>query len=157
VVRVVQPRIRGRRDRGETFRRSWDQRHTFQLGLSWRPGRNWVLGTSFCYRSGWPTTDIFLEWNPPPYDSSATRHYGRRNGAQLPLYHRLDFRVSRPFQFRWGTLTAYVDVFNVYNRQNATTIDQILFYVRPDGKIDSIKTFDGGMNIFPSFGIKIEF
>src|SRR6185436_6999003 len=77
---------------GETFRRSWDQRHSLQLGLSWRPGKAWVIGTAFTYRSGWPTTDILLRRSPGPDGDSLSVSYGRRNDAQLPSYHRLDFR-----------------------------------------------------------------
>jgi len=142
---------------GETFRRGWDQRHTLQLGLSWRPGKAWVLGTAFSYRSGWPTTDVLVVRNPPPNDESFSVSYGRRNGAQLPSYNRLDFRVSRPFQFGWGALTGYIDIFNVYNRENATTVDKLQFYLRPDGTIGTNKTFDGGVSILPSFGLRLEF
>jgi hypothetical protein len=142
---------------GETFPRSWDQRHTFQLGLSWRPGRSWMLGTAFTYRSGWPTTDILVTRSPPPDDSTYSVAYGPRNDAKLPVYNRLDLRVSRQFQLGRGSLTTYVDVFNVYNRQNATSVDEIFFYLRPDGTIGSAKTFEGGMSVLPSFGVKLEF
>jgi outer membrane cobalamin receptor len=142
---------------GETFRRSWDQRHTLQLGLSWRPGKAWVLGTAFTYHSGWPTTDILLVRSGPPNEGSFGVSYGPRNGTQLPSYHRLDVRASRSFKLGWGTLTGYVDIFNVYNRENANSVEQIQFYLRQDGSIGTVKTYDGGLGLLPSFGLRLEF
>jgi hypothetical protein len=37
-------------------------------------------------------------------------------------YHRLDMTIRRPYVRRWGTLTLYLQVLNVYNQRN------VLFY-----------------------------
>ena len=50
-----------------------------------------------------------------------------------------------------------MDILSVTNRQNATAVDQNQFFQRPGGSIDSVKTVDGGLNIPPSFGVKLEF
>ena len=82
---------------------------------------------------------------------------GRINEGLEAGRRLLDFRVSRPFQLGWGSLTAYIDIFNVYNRQNATSVNQLQFYLQPDGSIGSFKTYDGGMSLLPSFGVKLDF
>jgi len=43
---------------------------------------------------------------------------GPAYAAQLPDYHRLDLRATRRWDFRRSTLTAYLDIFNAYDRTN---------------------------------------
>ena len=43
---------------------------------------------------------------------------GPRNGARLPAYHRLDVSFRKTMHRGWGTLSPYVSVINVYNRDN---------------------------------------
>jgi hypothetical protein len=42
---------------------------------------------------------------------------------QLPPYDRMDIRVTRTFQVGNGRLSAFVDVFNLYNRENLRSND----------------------------------
>ena len=46
------------------------------------------------------------------------RDFSTLNAERLPSYHRIDFRVTRSFPIGGGTLQAYLDLFNLYNRQN---------------------------------------
>ena len=43
---------------------------------------------------------------------------GPINSLRLPAYHRMDLRVTRTFQVGRGTLSAFLDIFNFYNREN---------------------------------------
>ena len=52
-----------------------------------------------------------------------SRVYGPRNGDRLVPYHRLDFRASRDFNVRGTRLSAFVDLFNAYNRRNLRGYD----------------------------------
>ena len=42
----------------------------------------------------------------------------RINGARMPPYHRLDIRAEWTFRIGRASLVAYVEVNNVYNRDN---------------------------------------
>jgi hypothetical protein len=54
------------------------------------------------------------------------RSFGPINGERLPAYHRFDFRVSRDFPIGRGRLSVYLDVFNLYDRENAKAYDYYL-------------------------------
>ncbi len=100
---------------GHDVPRSWDQRHAFQGGLGWhREGWNFSVAASV--HSGWPTTGLTL-------DENGAAIPGPRNAQRLPTFASLDLRLSRKFDVRRGTLTAFVEVSNALNRRNVCCID----------------------------------
>ncbi len=48
---------------------------------------------------------------------------GELNCERLPDYHRLDLRASREWRLGGGTLGFYVDIQNVYDRDNLAGFD----------------------------------
>ena len=84
--------------------------------------------------------------------------FGPVYGERLPAYHRLDLRASREWRPKKGVLTFFLDVQNVYDRQNVAGFDvDFEFGLNDDGEIDieAIHEIWGG--IWPSFGISWEF
>jgi outer membrane receptor protein involved in Fe transport len=102
----------------------YDQRHTFNLDLSYCPNERWRLNAAWQYRSGWPFTDQVLrmgrdlEGNVFFYDQPGTP-----NGENYPAFHRLDLRASRAFAIPRGRLRAFVEVTNLYNHGNVRTYE----------------------------------
>jgi hypothetical protein len=47
------------------------------------------------------------------------RSTGEPYSVELPAYHRLDLRATRLWQLRNSQLTAYLDLFNAYDRVNS--------------------------------------
>lgn len=47
---------------------------------------------------------------------------GSKNSARVPDFHQLDLRIDKYFRFMSWTLCAYLDLWNVYNRDN------VIFY-----------------------------
>ena len=106
-----------------------DRRHTLNLVGSYRAGR-YVLGGHFAYGSGLPYTSVVGQfnkwrydpgtgrWNPPSEPAPAG---GARNGTRYPPYHRLDLSIARSFRLGRAELTPFLQVVNVYNRQNVFT------------------------------------
>ena len=45
-----------------------------------------------------------------------------RNSGRLPDFHQLDVRADKTWDFDAWTLTAYLDVQNVYSRQNVEAV-----------------------------------
>ena len=43
---------------------------------------------------------------------------GPRNGERYPARHRLDISFRKPIQYRWGRMTPYLSLHNLYNRKN---------------------------------------
>lgn len=82
--------------------RSWDQTHTVKAGLSWR-WRKWDLSVAGEVHTGWPKTELVdLDLN----------------SARYSVFHSLDVRISREFVVRRGDLTVFLEVSNLYDRDN---------------------------------------
>lgn len=109
---------------GRDERRSWDQRHAVQAGVSWS-NDYWNVALAAGSHTGWPTTNLELMQtgvdanNEPVYEAVP----GPRNELRHPTFTSLDFRVSRTFDVRRGSLTAFVEVSNVTNRKNVCCLD----------------------------------
>lgn len=96
----------------------FDQTHILtivaQTNLPWGV----TLGGRFRAVSGNPT-------NLPlgsVHDLDTTSYNGlgtSSQSARLPAFHQLDLRVDKKFVFETFSLTAYLDLLNVYNQQNA--------------------------------------
>jgi outer membrane receptor protein involved in Fe transport len=98
--------------------RSWDQTHAVKAGVSWRWG-SWDLSAAGEVHTGWPKTELIAQEVPNPDGThslvlTATPANSRRYSA----FHTLDMRVSRDFALRRGELTAFLEVSNLYDRDN---------------------------------------
>ena len=76
---------------------------------------------------------------------------GPRNGARLPAYHRLDVSFRKTVQKGWGSLTPYLNVINVYNRDN------VLWYQRHYHSGGLSKLEDHMLPILPTIGVEVSF
>ena len=83
-------------------KRSWDQTHTIKLGASWRWGK-WDFSVAGEGHTGWPRTLI------------TSRHLFDQ---RYSVYHALDARVSRDIDLQRGNLKLFLEVTNLYDRQN---------------------------------------
>jgi len=103
--------------------RSWDQRHSLQAGLTWNVN-NWNFSVAGLIRSGWPTTSLALEEIiGPGGEPEFIAIPGPRNAEQLPRFASLDARISRKFDIGRGTITAFVEVSNLLDRNNICCFD----------------------------------
>ena len=149
---------------GEWVPRFWDQTHALAFTLGWRPGEQWTVTGAWQARSGWPFTPQIIESDTlSVFRDDGTEwpwrwrtEYGAMNSIRLPVYHRLDLRVTRRFDVGRGVLEVYIDLFNAYNQQNLRSfdyrtrwIDQELRYVQfPDEEL---------LPILPSLGLRWQF
>jgi hypothetical protein len=89
--------------------------------------------------------------SPPETEPALGIVLGDRNAQRYPPYHRLDAGVRRTFRPRWGRITPYLDVLNVYNRRNP------LFYFY---EFDENPPTRSGISMFPllpTAGVEIAF
>jgi hypothetical protein len=98
------------------IRADYDIRHQGRVWLVWHGSSRWSASALWRYASGRPYT---------PYDVAASikANAGRldrtkTNAAVYPAYHRLDLRAERLFLPRRTAVTAFVEVDNVYDRDN---------------------------------------
>jgi hypothetical protein len=90
----------------------YDQTHDLNMAATWKRGP-WQIGGRFQYSSGTPDTEVMGSI----YDSDRDRYfpvYGPINAIRAPAHHQLDVRVDRTWKLSGLTLTAFVDVANVY-------------------------------------------
>ena len=104
---------------GRDVPRSIDQRHTVNVDVNYRLGRGWDANFAWRFHTGWPTTPLSTE----EADGDALPTVGPRNSGRMSSYHRLDARVSRRWPIRFGTLTVFGDVQNLYGRRNVAGFD----------------------------------
>jgi TonB family protein len=99
----------------------YDQTHILTALGSYKLGRGWQLGTRFRYITGRPYTPNI--GGLVDYDAGAYAPVtAADNSARLPARHQLDIRIDKEWAFQSWKLSAYLDVQNVYNRQNTEDI-----------------------------------
>lgn len=137
--------------------RSWDQRHSIQGGLGWSTDE-WDVAFAAMARSGWPTTDLALveDGIDPDGEPVYTVVPGPRNALRLDDFASIDFRVSRRFDVRRGTLSLFLEISNVTNRKNVCCIDWDV-EDGSDGSPELEHSFDYWLPLLPAVGVLWEF
>src|SRR5207244_7464571 len=79
---------------------------------SYRFSSKFSASTRFRYGSNFPATGYWETRNGQNFVSSV------RNALRVAPYSRLDMRVNRAFAWEQKRLTLYVEVINVYDRNN---------------------------------------
>jgi hypothetical protein len=125
-----------------------DQTHILTVIGVYKLPKGWQVGARFRLVSGNPFTPV----TGATYDASEGFYIpiaGAYNSARVPVFHQLDLRVDKKFTWKRVSLTTYVDVQNVYNRQNAEFVNYAYDY----SAYDNIPS----LPIIPSLGIRLEF
>jgi hypothetical protein len=107
-----------------TYPDDWDYRHVLTLLAGVRPRRGLELSARWRYIGGRPFT-IFenrFEVTPNGVARAGTGYWvgveGAHNAGRLAAYHRLDLRVDQRRQIGRFYLVAFLDLENVYDRDN---------------------------------------
>jgi TonB family protein len=100
----------------------YDQTHILTALGSMKLGRGWQLGARFRYITGRPYTPYIGGVLDHDAGSYAPLESFRVNSERLPARHQLDLRVDKVWEFASWKLSAYLDVQNVYNRENTEDI-----------------------------------
>lgn len=119
---------------------SYDQTILFTLSGGYRFNDNLEASVRFRYATGKPYT---------PYNSDGTQNVADYNSERLPDLHSLDIRVDRKWFFESTTLIVYLDIQNIYNRENVSNAR----WDEREQKID----LSSSIGILPSIGVSLEF
>jgi hypothetical protein len=144
------------------FDRRLDLDLVLQAMLPWRLelGARWSLGTGLPYTRPlgaylhYDYSFIDGRWRLPsePTDTLDTAVVlGARNAERYPVYHRLDVSLRRPSVRRWGTLTPYLDVLNVYDKRN------VLFYFYQYDRVPPTRAGISMFPLLPTAGLEVRF
>jgi outer membrane receptor protein involved in Fe transport len=134
--------------------RSWDQTHAGNVLVAyvWRSG--WLLSVNGTLHTGWPTTPVTGRVVALPDGSTEIEPVlGPRNSTRFPTYARLDLKTGRSFQTTKGNVRLELTIVNVTDRENVCCLDEVQFQARPDGSIDTQRSYDTWMGITPSFQV----
>jgi TonB family protein len=107
-----------RNDHGTEWRLfNWDQTHILTIAGAYRLGHSWDLSGTFRYVTGNPITPVVGSI----YNANSDTYkpvYGAVNSDRSNAFHRLDLRVEKSWHVKTGSIAAYVDLQNAYNRHN---------------------------------------
>ncbi|KIG15980.1 TonB family protein / TonB-dependent receptor [Enhygromyxa salina] len=141
---------RVQRDGQDWIPAQFDQRHSLVLLLSAALPRNFRFGGRFRLVSGNPENTVLggeasnsiVGWFYRPIR-------GVRGTTYQPAFHQLDLRIDKRWVLRRTSVTAYLDVQNVYNRQ----YPEVSLYTRDWSQRASLI----GLPIYPSLGVQVDF
>lgn len=131
----------------------YDQTHNLVILGSYRLGRGWEFGGRFRIVSGsLYTPGLDAPALPAVYAADAgsyTQLTGKPFSRRLPLFHALDLRLDKRWQFEDWRLSTYLDIQNVYNYQ---AVEAPVYNYN-----FSQQAYQTGLPIIPSIGIRGEF
>lgn len=137
---------------GKWYRSNYDKTHDISLTTSYKLNDKWQFNANFIYQTGLATTFPVGQYE---YENITVPVYGARNSNRLPDYHRLDISanfVPKPKKKGYRSSWSF-GVYNVYNRQNAYSIN---FRENSDtGKNEAVRLSIFG--IIPSVTYNFEF
>lgn len=125
----------------------YDQTHNLSLTASYDLGHGWIAGARFRYGTGNPYSPVVSA----VYDANTDTYRGLTDGVNTernPAFHQLDVRVEKLWQLGPVGLTTYLEVFNVYNAKNKSSVSYSYDYTVSEPGV--------GMPIFPNLGIRGE-
>jgi TonB family protein len=136
----------------EEYLFQYDQTHVLTMLGSVRLGRGWEFGARFRIVSGPLDTPVVGRPSLPALYVADAGSYvplqGKAYTARMPLFHQLDLRVDKRWQFKSWALSAYLDVQNVYNHPAAESYIYNYDYSR--------RGYQTGIPIVPSLGVRGE-
>jgi hypothetical protein len=133
---------------GEVYNSDFDQRHTVNIYGSYRFSESWNFSLKARLGSGFPYSGYLEKRGADFYLTTA------RNEERLPYYGRVDFRCSKAFYFKRSKLSLYVEVLNLFNREN-WRFDHIYSVNASTRKVSMGR--DSLLPILPTAGFVLEF
>jgi len=146
----------------EVYHPHYDRRHNANVVLTFPHlfwgmdvSAKWTLGTGLPY-SG--SVGYYPMYQYRPVDPNWWRRpewsyiTGPRDAFRYPVYHRLDAGLTKTWKKRWGEISAFLDVTNLYNARNV-----LLYYweIGDDGL--PVRHSIGMIPILPTIGVKVRF
>lgn len=123
---------------------AFDQPHILTILGVYKLPRGWQIGGRFRLVSGNPSTgyfdSVYVQNDYQPWFGKSER---------LPAFHQLDLRVDKTFTYKRVTFNVYLDIINVYNRQNGES--WVYSFNLQQRQLQS------GLPIVPSLGLRLEY
>ncbi len=106
---------------GEPFNYKYDRRHDMTISLSYHITERWSISSLFVIGSGQAlSVPMDVYYSPKGHGTGNYYYdYGERNSFRLKPYHRLDLSVKYSGVQKRVRSNVKLDIYNVYNRDNA--------------------------------------
>lgn len=124
---------------------AFDQPHLLTLLFGLDLPRNWNVSIRFRVASGNPDTKVAQTIFDASYDSYIAI-YEEIPSIRLPTFHSLDLRVDKKWVWKYGWLSLYLDIWNVYYSKNPEFITYNYDYTE--------SAYVNGLPILPTIGLK---
>jgi outer membrane receptor for ferrienterochelin and colicin len=124
--------------------------NVLNLSLAWQPTARWAFAAKWKYASGRPSDAFVIHEDVlgPDGPERFSRESIATNAERLPDFHTLNVRVDYRRRFGRLSLIAFLDVVNVYGRDNVNSLE----FDELNGR-----NITGGLSTFPQLGLKFEF
>ncbi|MBI2418610.1 MAG: TonB-dependent receptor [Ignavibacteriales bacterium] len=126
--------------------RSIDNKFILSIEGGYKPGETWELSARWIYAGGRPYT---------PYNVSESKRLNeeiydvnRINTERFPAYHSLNIRMDKRWNFTESSITAYISIWNAYNRKNTAGY----YWNKAENKQKTLYQF----GLLPVFGMEYE-
>lgn len=107
---------------GQLFYPRYDRRHDISFVLAYDITENLNAGLTWVYSTGQrytlPPGQYRFNNVTPFYGSNLYLNYKGLNNSEFPPFHKLDLNVTYSFDLFKLPFQTYVNIYNVYNRQN---------------------------------------
>lgn len=131
----------------------YDQTHNLTVLGSYRLGRGWEFGARLRVVSGSLITPVRRAPNLTALYAADSGAYvpfeGQPYSERLPLFHQLDLRLDKRWQFKDFRIATYLDVYNVYNHPGIEGVSYDFNFAR--------RIYQTGIPFLPSVGLRGEF
>lgn len=126
----------------------FDQSHILTAIVSYKLPGGWQIGLRWRYVTGFPYTPFVGGF----YNSDSDRYQplpGEVLSERIPAFHQLDLRVDKEWAFERWRFSLYLDLQNVYNRENPEAVRYNYNFTQ--------RTFLTGLPILPAIGMRGDF
>ncbi|MEM8485016.1 MAG: DUF2012 domain-containing protein [Bacteroidota bacterium] len=141
---------------GQRFYKDHDQRQAALVDFNIQPTKQLLINLSWQYHAGWRHAEAafdvtYQQGNDVLFDT----HFGARNAARYPAYHKMDLRIARQFYFKNQSVAAFLEIQNLYNRQNVRRY-RYEPAVSSDGEVSFLTHAEAWLPRLPTLGLKWE-
>ena len=144
---------------GKVFYPKYDRRNDVSVVISYKITNAFSAGLTWLYATGerytLPTGQYIFSQVNTSGNNEVYLNQPELNAYKFPAYHKLDLNFSYSFAFLSDKMEAYVNILNVYNRQNPFA-QYVSTVTNPDGTKKLVVKRIMLFPIIPTAGIRID-
>lgn len=143
---------------GKIFYSRYDRRNDFSIVLTYDIIKQFNVGVTWIYASGqrytFPPGQFIFDPVGTGGEGGIQLNYEGINTSLFPDYHKLDFNLNYSFDWLDKQFSAYLNLYNLYNRHNAFA-QYVSVIEQPDGNKKAVLKRITLFPFIPSLGIVV--